>query len=238
MNSPIVPAFQAAVRRFTFRYNGSMLTRTNEEWLADLRESGERQGQALEDLRALILRGLPYALAGKIDSADPAYAALAEEVAQETLLKVLDYLDSFQGRSAFTTWVYKIAARQALTELRRHRWRDVPLPDEQDEKDGEAPPHEMPDPRPDPGVVAERGDLLERVERVFAEELTEKQRSALTLVAVQGLPPAEAARRIGIKENALYKLLHDARARLKQRLYLEGLSSDMVLAAFSQRVRD
>lgn len=43
---------------------------------------------------------------------------------QETLLRVLDQLDTFEGRSLFTTWVHKIAIRIALTELRRKRWRD------------------------------------------------------------------------------------------------------------------
>ncbi len=81
-------------------------------------------------MRALILRGLPYALAGKLDPNSPQFEALAEEVAQETLLKVLAHLDTFEGRSLFTTWVQKIAVREALGELKRRRWRDVPLPDD------------------------------------------------------------------------------------------------------------
>lgn len=50
-----------------------------------------------------------------------------EETAQETLLRVLDRLDSFEGRSQFMTWVYTIAVRIALTELRRKRWKNVSL---------------------------------------------------------------------------------------------------------------
>ncbi|NOH03849.1 MAG: hypothetical protein HND47_18735 [Chloroflexi bacterium] len=34
-------------------------------------------------------------------------------------------MDTFEGRSLFTTWVHKIAIRIALTELRRKRWRDA-----------------------------------------------------------------------------------------------------------------
>ncbi|NIR25616.1 MAG: RNA polymerase sigma factor, partial [Gammaproteobacteria bacterium] len=43
------------------------------------------------------------------------------------LLRALDHLHTFEGRSKFTTWVHKIAVRVALTELRRKRWEDVSL---------------------------------------------------------------------------------------------------------------
>jgi RNA polymerase sigma-70 factor (ECF subfamily) len=41
----------------------------------------------------------------------------------------------------------------------------------------------------------------------------------------------EAARRLGTNRNALYKMLHDARLRIKKRLAAEGLSPEDVLAA-------
>jgi len=46
-------------------------------------------------------------------------------------------------------------------------------------------------------------------------ELTDKQRKALMAVAVQGMPLEEVARRMGTERNAMYKLLHDARVKLK-----------------------
>jgi RNA polymerase sigma-70 factor (ECF subfamily) len=44
----------------------------------------------------------------------------------------------------------------------------------------------------------------------------------------------EAARKLKTNRNALYKLLHDARLRLKRRLSIEGLSAQEVLTAFEQ----
>ena len=60
--------------------------------------------------------------------------------------------------------------------------------------------------------------MLARINRVIDEELTERQRRALIMLGMQGMPMEEAARRLKTNRNALYKLLHDARLRLKQRL--------------------
>ena len=208
-----------------------MAQRTNDEWLFALRAGGELQAQALEDLRILILRGLPYALAGKLSPDSPEFGALAEETAQEALMRVLDYLDTFEGRSQFTTWVQKIAVREALSQLRRRRWRDVPLP-EMREDESEGMLREMSDSQPAPDVLAERNDLLQRVNRIIREELTEKQRQAVEALAIRGLPVEMAARQLNMNPNALYKLLHDARMRLKHRLEAEGLTPQDVLAVF------
>jgi len=214
-----------------------MVQRTNDEWLDDLRAAGERQAQALQDLRAIILRGLPYALAGKLWPNSPEFEALADEVAQETLLRVLDHLHTFEGRSAFTTWVHKIAVRGALTELRRRRWRDVPLPEMEMDNESDSPTNEMPDDKPSPEAMVERQDLMQQVNRIIMEELTEKQRQALMAVAMKGMPLEEAARRMGMNRNALYKLIHDARLRLKRRLEADGLTPLQVLATFAQEAR-
>lgn len=207
--------------------------RTNEEWIADLRAGGDQQAQALEDLRAIILRGLPYAIAGRLDPSSPESKALAEEVVQETLLRVLDNLDSFEGRSQFTTWAHKIAVRAALTELRRVRWREVPLP-EMGMNDGEDNSYrELPDDQASPEDQVDRKDMMMRINRLIMEELTEKQRKALTAI-MEGFPLEEAARRLGMNRNALYKLMHDARLRLKKRLAQEGFTPQQVLSVFER----
>lgn len=97
----------------------------------------------------------------------PEFEALAEEVAQETLLRVLDRLDSFEGRSAFVTWAHKIAVRQALGELRRRRWRNVPLPEMEMGDNPESVPREMADDQPSPEMMTERNDLMMRIQRII-----------------------------------------------------------------------
>ena len=210
--------------------------RTNEEWVADLRAGGDRQAQALEDLRAIILRGLPYAIAGRLDPNSPESEALTEEVVQETLMRVLEYLDTFEGRSQFTTWAHKIAVRAALTELRRVRWREVPLPEMNMDDDVDVSYREVPDEGATPEELVDRNEMMKKVNRIIMEELTDKQRQTMTAI-MDGFPLEEAARRLGTNRNALYKMLHDARLRLKKRLEKEGLTPQEVLSVFEQTVK-
>ena len=212
-----------------------MVDRSNEEWLADLRSDGPAKEEALADLRATILNGLPYALSNYLSPDNPQFSSLTEEVAQDTLLRVMDHLDTFEGRSRFTTWVQKIAVRIALTELRRRRWRDFSLDSLVEEnEEGISFPSLMIDPGPDPDNLTQRSDMLERVSRLINEELTEKQRTAMVATAIEGVPLEEVARRMNMKRNALYKLLHDARLRLKKRLANEDLTTEDIWAVFDR----
>lgn len=203
-----------------------MIERTNQEWLNALHGPG--RDEALADLRALLVRGLGYALAGRPGVDDPAL----EDFAQEALLKTLAGLDSFRGESRFTTWAQKIAVHVALTELRRQRWRDVSLDEITGSSDTDFIPDTLADPSAGPEQQAIQRMLLSTLGRIIATELTDKQRQALVAVRVHGMPLEEVARRMGTNRNALYKLLHDARQRLKRRMMAEGLSPQDVLAAF------
>lgn len=209
-----------------------MMTRSNAEWLADLRAEAKMRDTALADLRAVIAAGLPYSLSGWLPPSDPQFDALADDVAQETLLKVMAHLDSFEGRSQFTTWVQKIAVRVALTELRRRRWKDVSLDSLMTEKGEESMPLAPAHAAPDPARAAEQSEIMAVIQRIMTEELTEKQRMALVAARVNDMPIEEVARQMGMERNALYKLLHDARLRLKKRMEREGLTPEQVLATF------
>ena len=217
-------------------YNSTtMIDRTNEEWIADLKSDGDQKEAALADLRAVIATGLPYALSNYLSPDNPQFQSLAEEVTQDTLLRILDHLDTFEGRSRFTTWVHKIAVRIALTELRRRRWRDFSLDSLVEEnEEGVSFPSLMIDPSPNPDTLTQQNDIMMRVGRLINEELTDKQRQAMVATAIEGVPLEEVARRMDMNRNALYKLLHDARLRLKKRLANEGLTVDDIWAAFDR----
>ena len=209
-----------------------MLKRSNEEWLAQLRTDSPEQDAALTDLRAIIKKGLPYALSRWLSPSDPQFESLIEETTQDTLLRVLDQKESFEGRSQFTTWVHKIAIRIALSELRRKRWKDVSLHEMVDNDDAPPPPRLMADPQASPESASERSDMISHIQRIIAEELTDKQRQALVSISIQGMPLEEVASRMGTNRNALYKLMHDARLRLNHRMEEEGLSPEDVLTSF------
>jgi RNA polymerase sigma-70 factor (ECF subfamily) len=211
-----------------------MSKRTNEQWLSDLQATGLIRDDALADLREIIMAGLPFALSKWLSPGDPKFEALIEEATQDTLLRVLDRLETFEGRSQFTTWVHKIAVRMALTELRRRKWRDISLEGLTEEQDLPDTPSFMADPAHGPESNVEQADMMARVQRIITEELTDKQRQAMIAVSIQGMPLEEVARRMNTKRNALYKLLHDGRVRLKSRLAQEGLSPADVMAVFEK----
>jgi RNA polymerase sigma-70 factor (ECF subfamily) len=86
-----------------------------------------------------------------------------------------------------------------------------------------------------PENMVEGADMMQRLQRIMAEELTDKQRQAMMAIAIKGMPLEEVARRMGTNRNALYKLMHDTRLRLKRRLAQEGLTPEDVLAVFENR---
>ena len=210
------------------------MERTNEQWIADLSYPGQPQEAALSDLRKIIMAGLPYALTKWLSPTEPQFESLIEESTQDTLLRVLDKLSTFEGRSKFTTWVYKIAVRIALTELRRRRWRDVSLDQLIEKPNVPETPIFTADDSPSPENIVEQSDLIDQVKRVISENLTEKQSKALVAIAIHGMPIEEVAIRLNTSRNALYKLLHDARVRLKKELAQEGISPEDLLALFDR----
>ena len=205
-----------------------MKQRTNEEWLAELR--GPERDRAIGDLRAVIVRGLKVTFGGRVRGLDET----AEDLAQDALIRILDNLDSFRGESRFTTWAQRIAVRVAYTELRRRRWRDVSLQEVIERHEGGRQPDALGDRGSSPERETARKMMVETFQRFIAEELTERQREAMVAVMFEGMPLEEAARRMETNRNALYKLLHDARKKLKRRIEAEGLSAKEVLEALGE----
>jgi RNA polymerase sigma-70 factor (ECF subfamily) len=200
--------------------------RTNEEWLTDLRGPG-REG-ALADLRALLMRGLNRAFAGRSDVSE----ANIEDFVQEALLKILDALDTFRGESLFTTWAQKIAVRQGFSEMRRLRWQDISLDRLTESQSLDFIPDMLIDPTAGPDRQALQRIFLETLRRVINTQLTDKQRQALIAVRIQGMPLEEVARRMDTNRNALYKLLYDARQKLRQAMEAEGLAPEELRSTF------
>lgn len=211
-----------------------MGNRTNDEWLASLRSQGEQKEKALADLTGIIINGLPYALAKWIQADDPRFASLSEEVAQETLLRVLAHLDSFEGRSQFTTWVYTIAVRVALTELRRAKWKETSLDQLLEGREVEDEPRDLPDATINIEKTIEKQEMMSMIQKVMMDELTEKQRTAIMAIAIKGMPLEEVARRMGTNRNSLYKLLHDARVKLKIHMEKQEISLTEIFAVFDR----
>lgn len=194
--------------------------RSNDEWLRALRRPDGPDGLAAqEELRGLVLNALRRATAnqGNVD------AATLDDLTQVALLQVLSKLDRFEGRSQFTTWAYSVAVRAAFTELRRSRYREASV----DESVAAA----VPDEAAEPAERSEREEIVEVLNRVIEEDLTERQRTAVR-GELAGRPQAELLSELGINRNALYKLLHDARKKLHGALCAAGICDDEVREVF------
>lgn len=113
---------------------------------------------------------------------------LAEDVAQETFIKVFRHIRRFEGRSSLYTWIYRITVNIALNKLKRDRFRRmVPLGD-----------IVRRDPRgsSDPSRRALDSELAERIDEAVSS-LPEKQRAVFVLKFYEGLSHKEIAGIVG-----------------------------------------
>lgn len=207
-------------------------SRDNAEWISALTSTGEAREEALADLRDILVSGLRRGLGAWLEPYSPQLTSLAEEASQEALVRILAKLDTFEGRSRFTTWAYKVAIRIALTELRRKQWQDVSLDEMLEAKADQGREASVLDPQAGPETTVEQRDMLALVGRILQEELTERQLAMMQAVALRGVPMEALAQKLGVERNALYKMMHDARLKLKRRLAREGLELADIMATF------
>jgi len=200
--------------------------RDNETWLRDLQACGRVQAEAITDLRGFLLRGLTrsFQARGDVDQ------AFLEDMVQQALVHILAHLEQFQGRSRLTTWATTIAVRLAMSALRRKQWQEVSL--EGLTAESELAPALALDDTASPAQHTEQHALFETLRRLIDEALTDKQWVALT-AELGGMPLEEIARRMGSNVNAVYKLLHDARQRLKRGLETAGYTAEDVRSTFA-----
>ena len=214
--------------------------RTNEEWLDALNAGGARQEAAIVDLRDLLLRATLYFFSRNPDdfrgTNHDEVLQRAEDGAQEALIAVMNHLSDFRGDSKFTTWAYKFAINIALMASRRERWKGISLDQLSFAEDGLLPEWMRRD--ESAGVAPDRsalqGEVGEIIREVIEHDLTDKQRQILIMMVFNEVPMDEVVQRLGTNRNAIYKMLHDARRKLKSGLQAHGFEVGEMLALFSE----
>jgi len=204
-----------------------VVTQGEINWPSALRttDSGE-QAAAVGALRGVLHNGLRIALNGRSDVSE----AHLEDFVQEGLLRVLDRLDQFQGRSKFTTWAQAIALNVAFAELRRKRWQDVSLDALLADGERLAEPAMIADDAL--GADEDRRRLVATLRHAIENDLTLKQRAAI-LGELREMPFDQIVELLGTSRSAGYKMLHDARRALKQRLHEAGITGADIQNAFN-----
>jgi len=191
-----------------------------EEWHLDLHAHGARREAAVARLHGLLLRAARFEVFRRSGSLPQLSAVeldeLAQDAADDAAVSVLRRLGDFRGESSFRTWAYKFALLEAAVKVRRRAWRDREVTLEPE--DWESLAHAGPGPDDD----AENAALLEAVREGIRTALTPRQRQVLVAVVLEGVPIDVLAERLGSNRNALYKLLHDARRRLRSHVATAG----------------
>jgi RNA polymerase sigma-70 factor (ECF subfamily) len=191
-----------------------------EEWHLDLHAQGARREEAVAQLHGLLLRAARFEVFRRSGLLPQLSAVELEELAQDAAddaaVSVLRRLDDFRGESSFRTWAYKFALLEAAVKVRRRAWRDREVVLEPERWESFA--HLGPGPDDD----AESGELLEAVREGIQTALTPRQRQVLVATVLEGVPIDVLAERLGSNRNALYKMLHDARRRLREHVAAAG----------------
>ena len=212
--------------------------RSNAEWLSALNSSGAAQADAITDLRAYVLRAAQYSLRrsrgnlGRLASTE--INQLAEDCAQDALLAILEHLGEFRGESRFTTWVYSFAINMALVAARREGWKRIPLDQLIDNPHLEEWTAEEGRAAADPQRRTLQRETLAVIREAIDHHLSDRQRQALKAIFFDGVPLDEVARHWGSNRNAVYKLLHDARRKLKAHLEERGFGVKETLDLFGE----
>lgn len=215
--------------------------RTNDDWLRELSGSGAAQESAISDLHSILLRAVLYIFnrnSGDLRSlGGDDKMKLSEDCAQDALISILNHLPDFRGDSKFTTWAYKFAVNIALMSARHERWKDVSLDQLSAAEDGEVSEWLMEDKSPAsaPDQSSMQDEVRTIIREVINRELTDKQRRVLLLVVFKDVPMDEVVRLLGTNRNAVYKMLHDARMKLKSSLQAHGFEVGETLALFSSK---
>jgi RNA polymerase sigma-70 factor (ECF subfamily) len=137
--------------------------------------------------------------------------ASAEELVQETFLRVYRARDRYEPRAKFSTWLYRIATNLALNELKRPVRRHG-----HDSQDAEVGP-ELRSQAPGAEDVVHSRHISHEVEREL-DALPERQRIALWLSAAEGHSYAEVAKALNTTEKSVKALVHRGRSALVGRL--------------------
>jgi len=177
----------------------------NDEQLVDCFRTTEKMEHFDELVRRHIakVRSMTYAMV--LNDAD------ADELTQEVFMRVVRSIQRFKRKARFSTWLHRITMNTTYGFLKK-RGRSplaqvVELPDQ-------------PDPIGDPSDAVARNETESRVNEALAS-LSPPLRAAITLTAIQGMSPADAARAEGCLTATMYWRIHEARRLMRAKLRLQ-----------------
>ncbi len=190
------------------------------EWLRLLAGTGPEREAALERLHELLVRiarGEVGRRGPRLRITGPELDDLAYQAAADALLAITGKIGQFRGESRFTTWAYKFVIFEVSAKIGRHFWRHPAVPLDAEDWD------RLPDRFGfDPAQQAECRDLLTALRRAVKEELTPRQRDVFVAIVLNDVPLDALVLQLASSRNAIYKMLFDARRKLRAALDANG----------------
>ena len=131
----------------------------------------------------------------------------AKDLMQETFLKALDKISTFRytGNGSLYGWISRIAINLALNQIKRRRWRTVPLDFESQDK--------LPEPTEEEMEAIPPEKLLE-----WISELPGMRKAVFNLYCLDGYSHKEIAKMLGVSEKGSAGMLAKARKQLKEKI--------------------
>jgi RNA polymerase sigma-70 factor (ECF subfamily) len=171
----------------------------------------------LHEMLVRIARGEVARRGPRLRITGPELEDLAHQAAADAVLAVIGKIGQFRGESRFTTWAYKFVIFEVSAKIGRHFWRhpSVPL----DAGDWDRLPDRL---GFGPAQEAEWRDLLAALRRAVDTELTPRQRQVFVAIVLDDIPLDALVAELASSRNAIYKMLFDARRKLRAALAANG----------------
>jgi RNA polymerase sigma-70 factor (ECF subfamily) len=201
--------------------NGQLLSdRESAEWLRALTGAGPAREAAvarLHELLVRIARGEAARRGPRLRITGPELDDLACQAAADALMAITGKIGQFRGESRFTTWAYKFVIFEVSAKIGRHFWRHPSVPLDAEDWD------RLPDRFGfEPAQEAEWRDLLAALRRAVDTELTPRQRQVFVAIVLNDVPLDTLVVELASSRNAIYKMLFDARRKLRAALAANG----------------
>ncbi|TYO99216.1 RNA polymerase sigma-70 factor (ECF subfamily) [Geothermobacter ehrlichii] len=190
-------------------YSRSMVDRDEEILLQRAREGDDESFARLVERHIQPLINLGWRMTGSRD--------LAEDLAQETFLRLHRSLGSFRGDSSLATWLYRTLSRLAIDHLRREKLKRRIFFFRGADDEGSDPVELAADPGPGPDEELQARESVRRLRQAL-QQLSPQQRAVFTLRHDEGLPLKEIATALGLSEGTVKAHLHRAVQTLRTSL--------------------
>ncbi len=196
------------------------IDRENARWVHALAAGSAGKEAACSELYPLLLRiGRAEARrrAPRLRLDGPELDDIAHQAVADALMSICDRVDRFRGEARFTTWASKFVIFNVSTKMNRHFWQRHEVPYDQEDWCRLAS-------RFGPSLEDEVQvrDLAGAVFLAVQDSLSERQRLVFVATVLNGMPIDMLAHELGSTRNALYKVLFDARKKLRVALQASG----------------